>query len=41
MKKVLEKEFSESPLGYDNVDWFEDEVKKMEEKMSRCFKNTN
>ena len=32
--------YYKSPLGYDNVDWFVDEVIKLENKMAFYFKNT-
>ena len=37
---VLESGYYESPLGYDNVDWFVKEVIKLEYKMAFYFKNT-
>ena len=37
---VLESEYHKSPLGYDNVHWFVDEVKKLENKMDFYFKKT-
>ena len=37
---VLESGYYESPLGYDNVDWFVKEVIKLENKMAFFFKNT-
>ena len=40
MEDVLESGYYESPLGYDNVDWFFKEVKKSENKMAFYFKNT-
>ena len=40
MEVVLESEYYKSPLGYDNVDWFVDEVIKLENKMAFYFKNT-
>ena len=33
-------DYYKSPLGYDNVDWFVDEVIKLENKMAFYFKNT-
>ena len=30
---VLKSGYHESPLGYNNVDWFVDEVKNLEKKM--------
>ena len=35
-----ESGYYKSPLGYDNVDWFVDEVMKLENKMAFFFKNT-
>ena len=40
MEDVLESGYYESPLGYDNVDWFVNEVIKLENKMNFWFKNT-
>ena len=40
MEDVLKSEYYKSPLGYDNVDWFVDEVIKLENKMTFYFKNT-
>ena len=33
--------YYESPLGYNNVDWFVDEVIKLDNKMAFHFKKTN
>ena len=41
MEDVLKSEYYKSPLGYNNVDWFVDEVIKLENKMAFFFKNTN
>ena len=41
LEDVLKSRHYESPLGYDNVDWFVDEVIKVENKMTFYFKNTN
>ena len=41
MKAVLRSAYYKRPLGYDNVDWFVDEVIKLENKMAVYFKNTN
>ena len=41
LEDVLKSGYYESPLGYDNVDWFVDEVIKVENKMTFYFKNTN
>ena len=40
MEDVLESGYYESPLGYNNVDWFVKEVIKLENKMAVYFKNT-
>ena len=40
MEDVLKSEYCKSPLGYNNVDWFVDEVIKLENKMAFYFKNT-
>ena len=40
LNDVLESDFYESPLGYDNVDWFVKEVIKLENKMAFYFKET-
>ena len=40
LEDVLESGYYESPLGYDNVDWFVKEVIKSENKMASYFKNT-
>ena len=40
LEDVLESGYYESPLGYDNVDWFVEEVIKIENKMAVYFKNT-
>ena len=40
MEDVLESGYYESPLGYDNVDWFVKEVIKLENKLAFYFKNT-
>ena len=41
LEDVLKSDYYKSPLGYDNVDWFVDEVIKLENKMTFYFKNTN
>ena len=38
---VLKSDYYKSPLGYNSVDWFVDEVIKLENKMAFYFKNTN
>ena len=40
LEDVLESGYYESPLGYDNVDWFVKEVIKLENKMAFYFKET-
>ena len=40
LEDVLKSDYYKSPLGYDNVDWFVDEVIKIENKMAFYFKNT-
>ena len=40
MEDVLRSGYYESPLGYDNVDWFVKKVIKLENKMAFYFKNT-
>ena len=40
MEDVLKSDYYKSPLGYDNVDWLVDEVKKLENKIAFYFKNT-
>ena len=40
LEDVLKSEYYKSPLGYNNVDWFIDEVIKLENKMAFYFKNT-
>ena len=40
LEVVLESDYFESPLGYDNVDWLFKEVIKLENKMAFYFKNT-
>ena len=39
LEDVLKSDYFKSPLGYDNVDWFVDEVKKLENKVAFFFKN--
>ena len=41
LEDVLKSDYYQSPLGYDNVDWFVDKVIRLENKMAFCFKNTN
>ena len=40
LNDVLKSGYYESPLGYDNVDWFVKEIIKLENKMAFYFKNT-
>ena len=40
IEDVLKSGYQKSPLGYKNVDWFVDEVIKLENKMAFYFKNT-
>ena len=40
LNDVLESGYYESPLGYDNVDWFVKEIIRLENKMAFYFKNT-
>ena len=40
MEDVLKSEYYKSPLGYNNVHWFVNEVKKLKNKMVFYFKNT-
>ena len=41
LEDVFKSDYYKSPLGYDNVHWFVNEVKKFENKMAFHFKNTN
>ena len=40
LEDVLKSDYYKFPLGYDNVDWFVDEVIKLKNKMVFYFKNT-
>ena len=40
LEDVLESGYYESPLGYDNIDWFVKEVIRLENKMAFYFKET-
>ena len=40
LEDVLKSDYYKSPLGYNNVEWFVDEVIKLENKKAFCFKNT-
>ena len=41
LEDVSKIEYYKSPLGYDNVDWFFTEVRKLENKMAFYFEKTN
>ena len=41
LEDVLKSGYHKSPLGYNNVYWFVNEVIKLEDKMAFYFKNTN
>ena len=41
LNDILKSGYYKSPSGYDNVDWFVNEVVKLENKMTFYFKNTN
>ena len=41
LEDVLKSNYYKSPLGYDNVEWFVDQIIKLENKMAFYFKNTN
>ena len=41
LEDVLKSGYYKSPLGYDNVDWFVNEVKKLENKLTFYYKDTN
>ena len=41
LEDILKSDYYQSPLGYNNVDWFVDEIIKLENKMAFYFKNTN
>ena len=40
LEHKLKSGYYESPLGYDNVDWFVEEITKLENKMAFYFENT-
>ena len=40
LEDVLKGGYHKSPFGYNNVDWFVDEVMKLENKMAFFFKNS-
>jgi len=40
LEDILQSGYHQSPIGYDNVDWFVDRVIKLENKMAFYFKNT-
>ena len=41
LEDILKSEYHQSPLGYDNGNWFVNEIIKLETKMAFYFKNTN
>ena len=41
LEDILKSNYHKSPLGYNNADWFVDELIKLENKMAFYFKNTN
>ena len=41
LEDVFKSRFYESPLHYDNINWFMNEVFKLENKMVFYFKNTD
>ena len=41
LEDILKSDYYKSPLGYNDVDWFVDEVIKLENKMAFYFKDTN
>ena len=41
LEDVLRRGYYKSHLGYNIVDWFVDEVKKLKTKIAFYFKNTN
>ena len=41
VEDVLKSEYHKTPLGYNNVDWFVDEIIRVENKTAFYFKNTN
>ena len=40
LEDILKSDYYKSPFGYNNFDWFVDEVTKLENKMAFYFKNT-
>ena len=40
LEDILESGYHKSPLGYENVNWFVDEIIKLENRMNFWFKNT-
>ena len=38
---MLESGYYDTPLGYNNADWYRDEIIKIEKKMAFYFKNTS
>ena len=41
LQDVLKTEYHKSPLGFENINWFVDEIIRLENKMNFWFKNTN
>ena len=41
LEDALKNDYYKSPSGYDNIDWFVNEVIKLENKTAFCFKKTN
>ena len=41
LEDVLQSSYHKYPFGYNNVDWFVNEVIKLENKLTLHFKNTN
>ena len=41
LEDILKSDYYKSPLSYNNIDWFVDEVIKLENKMAFYFKNNN
>ena len=41
LENLLKSGYNKSLLGYENVNWFVDEITKLENKMAFYFKNTN
>ena len=41
LEGILKSGYHKYPIGYDNVDWFVNEIKKLKNKMAFYFVNTN